>query len=319
MYVIKNPFRLLVAGALLLSSAVFVACNENSTPTAQPRTITDIVQTDSRFTILRAAVIKAGLADALRAGSLTVFAPTDDAFRNAGIQNVDNLTAAQLTPILQYHVLNSRVPSANINTANNTPVQTLLSGPNGIVYVTKTSAGGVSVNGRTVTTADVAADNGVIHVIDGVLMPPAADLVTSVLGDPQNFSLLAAAVQRAGAGVVTALSSLTAGTVFAPTNQAFISAGLSATAIAAADPALLTRVLSYHVVPGRVFSTQLSNNLTTGTLLGATPVLTFGVTGNAVTVRGAGNGTNASNVTRANILTTNAVVHQIDRVLLPGS
>lgn len=316
----QHPFRTL-AGCLLLFITLFASsCKKDDTPVTQTNTITDIVQSDSRFTILRAAVIKAGLADALRSGSLTVFAPTDDAFRAAGITAdvvSNSLTASYLTQVLQYHVLNSRVPAANIPTAVNTPQQTLLT-TNGTVYITKTG-NNVSVNGRRVTIADVPADNGVVHVIDGVLMPPTGDVVAAVIADPQNYSLLAQAVQRAGAGVVTALQSTTAATLFAPTNQAFIDAGLSATAIAATPPATLQRVLSYHVVPGRVFSTQLTDGLTSPTLLGTTPTLRFGVTGTGVTVTGAGNGTSASNITNANTLTTNAVIHRIDRVLLPGS
>jgi uncharacterized surface protein with fasciclin (FAS1) repeats len=105
--------------------------------------------------------------------------------------------------------------------------------------------------------------------------------------------------------------------VFAPTNDAFISAGFSASAIAAADPAVLARVLSYHVVPGRVFSTQLTDGVTPATLLGPTATVRINVAGNNVTVTGQGNGTNAATVIGANNLTSNAVVHVINRVLLP--
>jgi len=173
----------------------------------------------------------------------------------------------------------------------------------------------VSVNGRRVTTADVAADNGVVHVIDGVLLPPGGDVVATVIANPQNFSLLAAAVTRAGTGVVTALQSTTAATVFAPTNQAFIDAGFSATAIAAASPAVLARVLQYHVVPGRVFSTLLADGVTPATLLG--PTVRVNVSGAGVTVTGQGNGTNAATVVGPNNLSSNAVIHVINRVLLP--
>lgn len=317
----QHPFRAVI-GCLILGVTLFAAgCKKDTTPVmTQTNTITDIVQTDSRFTILRAAVVKAGLTDALRTGSLTVFAPTDDAFRAAGItaDAVSNsLTAAYLTPILQYHVLNSRVPATSIPSAVNTPQQTLLTS-NGTVYISKVN-NNVSVNGRRVTVADVPADNGVVHVIDGVLMPPTSDITAALTSDPQNYSLLVAAVTRAGTGITSALSSATAITVFAPTNQAFIDAGLSATAIAATPPATLQRVLAYHVVPNRVFSTLLTDGLTSATLLGTTPTLRFGVSGSSVTVTGAGNGTTAANVTSANMLTTNAVIHRIDRVLLPGS
>ena len=269
---------------------------------------------NNNFTLLRAAVQRAGLADFLRGGTLTVFAPTDDAFKAAGYADVAAINAvpvADLTRILQYHVVSSRIPAANVPAAQNTVVQSLLPA-NGALYVSKVN-NVVSVNGRTVTTADVAADNGVIHIINGVLLSPPGDVVGAVVGNPQSFSLLTAAVTRAG--IASTLTSATAITVFAPTNDAFIAAGFNAAAIAAATPAALTRILTYHVVPGRVFSTLLTDGVTPATLLG--PTVRVNVSGNGVTVTGQGNGTNASTVTSANILTTNAVVHAINRVLLP--
>ena len=304
------------SGLLLLTILFFTSCKKDD-PVVTTNTITDVVNKNNDFTLLRAALVRANLTEALKTGSLTVFAPNDAAFKASGIPDVaavNGLPVATLTTILQYHVLGTRVLASAIPTAVNTPQQTLLT-TNGTVYVSKIGST-VSVNGKKVTTADVAADNGVIHVIDGVLMPPSGDVVAAVLADPGSYSLLQAAVIRAG--VAATLTSATAITVFAPTNEAFIAAGFNAAAIAAAPPATLARVLSYHVVPGRVFSTQLTDGLTTGTLLGATPTLKFGV-GTGVTVLGAGNGTTASNVTSANNLTTNAVIHKIDRVLLPGS
>ncbi len=293
---------------------LFTSCKKDDSPVTT-NTITDIVLANNDFTLLRAAVQRAGLADALRTGTLTVFAPTDAAFRAAGFADVAAINAlpiATLTALLQYHVLPTTVRVADVAAAQNTRVQSLLA-TNGTLYVTKIN-NNVSVNGRTVTTADVAADNGVVHVINGVLIPPAGDVVATVGANPQSFSLLAAAVQRAGAGVLTALQSTTAATVFAPTNDAFISAGYSASAIAAADPALLTRVLSYHVLPGRLFSTQFTDGVTPATLLG----LPCGSTCcSSVTVTGQGNGTNAATVVGPNNVSTNAVIHVIDRLLLP--
>ncbi|XWW48462.1 fasciclin domain-containing protein [Fibrella sp. USSR17] len=307
--------RLLLGACFVLSTILFSSCKKDDTPVTT-NTITDIVLTNNDFTLLRAAVQRAGLADALRSGSLTVFAPTDAAFRAAGYADVAAINAASvasLTSLLQYHVVGSRITAANIPAAQNTAVPSLLT-TNGTLYVSKVGSS-VSVNGRRVTTADVAADNGIVHVIDGVLMPPSGDVVAAVIGNPQNFSLLAQAVQRAGAGVITALQSTTAATVFAPTNQAFIDAGLSATAINATDPAVLARVLSYHVVPGRVFSTLLTDGVTPATLLG--PTVRVNVSSAGVTVTGQGNGTNAATVVSANNLTSNAVIHGINRVLLP--
>lgn len=315
MRVSTQPWRLLIGVCFLVSTVLFSSCKKDDNPVTT-NTVTDIVLTNNNFTLLRAAVQRAGLADALRGGTLTVFAPTDDAFRAAGFADVAAINAApvaDLTTILQYHVVASRLPAASVPAAQNTAVQSLLT-TNGTLYVSKIN-NVVSVNGRTVTTADVAADNGVVHIINGVLLPPGGDVVATVLANPQNFSLLAAAVQRAGTGVVTALLSTTAATVFAPTNQAFIDAGFSATAIAAAAPATLARVLSYHVVPGRVFSTQLTDGVMPATLLG--PTVRVNVSGTGVTVTGQGNGTNAATVVGPNNLSTNAVIHVINRVLLP--
>lgn len=318
MHLMSTSRRLLAGSFLLLTAIFFSSCKKDDT-VVTTNTITDIVNKNNDFTLLRAALVRANLTEALKTGSLTVFAPNDAAFKASGIDlaTINALPVATLTSILQYHVLGTRVLAAAIPTAVNTPQPTLLT-TNGTVYVSKIGSA-VSVNGKKVTTADVAADNGVVHVIDGVLIPPASDIITTVLADPASYSLLAAAVTRAGAGVVTALQSTTAATLFAPTNEAFIASGFGAAAIAAATPAALTRILSYHVVPGRVFSSQLADGLTVGTLLGATPTLKFGVTATTVTVLGAGNGTTTANVTSANNLATNAVIHKIDRVLLPGN
>ncbi|WP_229374272.1 fasciclin domain-containing protein [Fibrella rubiginis] len=319
MHFINKSLHLLAGSLLLLTGLLTSSCKKDD-PVVTTNTITDIVNKNNDFTLLRAALVKANLTETFKTGSFTVFAPNDAAFKASGIADVaavNALPTATLTNILQYHVLGTRVLASAIPTAVNTPQQTLLT-TNGTVYVSKIGST-VSVNGKKVITPDVAADNGIIHVIDGVLIPPTGDVVATVLADPGSYSLLAAAVTRAGAGVVTALQSTTAATLFAPTNDAFIASGFSATAIAAATPAQLTRILSYHVVPGRVFSTQLTDGLTSATLLGATPTLKFGVTATSVTVLGAGNGTTTANVTSANNLATNAVIHKIDRVLLPGN
>ncbi|MBO0934174.1 fasciclin domain-containing protein [Fibrella aquatilis] len=308
--------RLLALCLLFVGFAFLTSCKKDPDPVAT-NSITDIVSKNNDFTLLRAALVRANLTETFKTGTFTVFAPNDAAFKASGIADVaavNNLPVATLTNILQYHVLGKRVAASEVPTAVNTPLQTLLT-TNGTVYVSKIGST-VSINGKKVITPDVAADNGVIHVIDGVLMPPSGDIVATVLANPGSYSLLAQAVTRAGTAVVTALQSTTAATVFAPTNEAFIAAGFNAAAIAAAAPATLAKVLSYHVVPGRVFSSQLTDGLTVGTLLGATPTLKFGV-GTGVTVLGASNGTSASNVVVANEVATNAVIHRIDRVLLP--
>lgn len=298
-----------------LLAGLFVACKDDEEEVA-PMTVTDIVLANNDFTILRAAVQHAGLADALKAGTLTVFAPNDAAFNASGFANaaaVTSLPAATVKAILEYHVLGSTVLSTDIATASNQAVPTL----NGqTAYITKNAAG-VSVNGSTVVAADVNADNGVIHVINRVLLPPSQNLLQIAQGNPDFSYLVAAAVRAAEANptVVAALTSdASAFTVFAPTNQAFIAAGFpTAASLTAADPAVLASIILYHVVPGRVFSTNLATGNVTAAASG---VLKVDVS-DGVKITGNGNGTTASNVVSANILATNGVVHVIDRVLLP--
>ncbi|MBC7919972.1 MAG: fasciclin domain-containing protein, partial [Ferruginibacter sp.] len=168
-----------------------------------------------------------------------------------------------------------------------------------------------------VTQADVAASNGVIHVIDRVLSPPTQSIVELAQDNPA-LSLLVAAALRAGNMVVNTLSSSSTGglTVFAPTNAAFQAAGFAnEAAINAASPATLANILTYHVVPGRVFSPIVPNATDVTTAQGGTVRTT--VTGTAVTVLGKSNNNQASSVTSADILATNGVVHVVDRVLLP--
>ncbi|WP_044129634.1 fasciclin domain-containing protein [Rudanella lutea] len=304
----------------VLLLGIATSCKEDEGTT--PQTVTDLVVADSRFSLLEAAVLRAGLGDALRTtNNITVFAPTDEAFRAAGFADAAAINAAPvatLAAILQYHVLPTRVASSAINVGDNAPQASLLS-TNGTVYVTRNS-GGVSVNGARVTTADIAASNGVIHAIDKVLLPPAGNLLEAVVAlntaNNNQYSLVIAAVQRAGAAVVGALSTAAGPfTLFLPNNAAFTAAGLGTeAAINAANPATLQGILLNHVVPARVFSTNL--------VAGAVPMAggsasTVAINGNSVTITGKGNGTSASNVTRTDIVATNGVVHLIDRVLLP--
>lgn len=183
------------------------------------------------------------------------------------------------------------------------------------IYVSK-NASGVFVNGAAVVSADVKAKNGIIHVIDNVLMPSTGDIVEALIGKT-DYSFLVTAVVRASQGAVNVKEVLEAEgpyTVFAPNNQAFIDAGFTSTqAIEAADPAALTTILTSHVLSGRVFSNAIQNNMTATTL--AQNTITFNI-GSNVTVKGAGN-TVAPNIVTVNEVTDNGVIHFIDKVILP--
>jgi uncharacterized surface protein with fasciclin (FAS1) repeats len=306
---LRNLFFALLA----LSSFTFLtSCGEDEPikPVVK-KTIVDVVVGDANFSFLKAAVVAAGLDKTLaETPNLTVFAPTNQAFKNAGFKDEAAVSAADkatLVAILQYHVLGSKVASADIKTADNQELTTL---GKAIAFLTKNTSG-VSINGAKVVTADVAADNGVIHVIDAVLLPPSKNIVELVVADP-NLSLLKTAVLRANEGatkVVTVLSGTGPFTVFAPTNAAFTKAGFDEAKLKAADPAFLAKVLTHHVVGARVFSTNLKDGAVKS-------VQGDDLTFKGATVQGSFN-SSASNITTVNILPTNGVIHVIDAVLLP--
>jgi len=173
------------------------------------------------------------------------------------------------------------------------------------------------IKGTQVIVADVKAANGVIHVIDNILMPPAGNIVATALGN-KDFTYLVAAVLRASQGSTNVAALLSGNgplTVFAPVNQAFIDAGFATIAdINAADPDVLTSILAYHVVAGRVFSSDLTNNMSVPMLAGGNTIITLN---GGAKILGEGNGMDAHNIIKTNIVTTNGVIHVIDGVLLP--
>lgn len=297
---------------LLVSSFLFTSCEDDEV--VAPKTAVDVVVENSNFTLLEAAVLHAGLAEALASPTITVFAPTDDAFKAAGFANAAAIQAADkalIASILTYHVVGSPIPASAIETKNNAEVTTLNTAK---VYVTK-NAGGVSVNGAKVTTADVKAENGaIIHIIDAVLIPESRNIVALAQANP-NLSLLVAAVLRANQGatkVVDILSSAGPFTVFAPTNDAFIAAGFpTAAAIQAAPPDVLASILTYHVIQSRVYST----NLATGNVATANGS-NIAVNASNATLKGNANAANTK-IIGVNIPASNGVVHLIDSVLLP--
>lgn len=300
---------------MMAATVLFSSCSKDD-PKPADKSIAALVTANADFSLLRTALIEAGLVDVLSAsGTYTVFAPNNAAFIAAGLDTEAKIKAVPVTTlkgILTYHVLGQRVASAEIATANNTAVKTLNEQN---VFITKNGSG-VFVNGASVIQADLNASNGVVHVINSVLMPATGNIVETAQANP-NFSYLVAAVLRASQGstnVAAALSGAGPLTVFAPTNQAFINAGFPTIAsIQAANPATLTSILTYHVVSGRVLSSDLTEGAKPATLNGGT--LTISLNGGAK-VKGNTNAT-ASVISPANLITTNGVIHVVDQVLLP--
>jgi uncharacterized surface protein with fasciclin (FAS1) repeats len=284
-----------------------------------PKTIYETIASDPNYSYLTAAVNKANLVSALDdAGKsdLTLFAPDNNAFISAGFKSVSDLLAipdTMLSQVLLYHVLGDKVEADQIPQADNTPVATLNGQP---VYATRNSGGSVYINGVTVTKANIECKNGVIHDINRVLLPATGTIVQTAIDNP-NLSLLVAAVLRASQGatdVATVLSGTGPFTVFAPTNQAFINAGFpDMAAINNADPNTLASILTYHVIAGRIFSSDLTDGTAPATVNGETVSVSLT---NGAQVKGNGN-SSASNIIATDIVATNGVVHVIDQVLLP--
>ncbi len=311
----KNLFK--VSMLMLLSIPVLISSCKKDDPAPVSNTITDVVVGSANFSTLEAAVLKANLQTTLSgAGPFTVFAPDNAAFTASGITTttLNSLTSSQVSNILLYHTIGAKIMAADVPVGPNAKVVTA-SGDS--VFVTK-NANGVFVNGTKVNTADVAADNGVIHSLSAVLMPPSGNIVETAIAS--GLDSLVKAVLRAtnGPGGDPTLAATLGSaklTVFAPTNAAFtqLLSALSLTRIDDIPVATLLAVLRYHVVGGRAFSSDLANGSLTMLASGNTTVsLTSGakITGN-------GNGGNASNITAVNIMCRNGVVHLIDRVLLP--
>ncbi|OGX82854.1 hypothetical protein BEN49_13250 [Hymenobacter coccineus] len=311
--------------------------DDNNTAPNTEQNIVQVAQANSDFSTLVAAVTKADLAATLSGtGPFTVLAPTNAAFAQLGapFNTAANISAipagdpqiAALRNILLYHVLAGRKAAADFPEGPSAQVTQKPASATGIndntVYASRTGST-VSLNGATsVTTADVAASNGVIHAIDRVLMPPTATIADVVIAQaaasPAQFTSLLAALQRpAAAALLTTAADPSANlTVFAPTDAAFAAllTQLGLATLNDVPDATLVAVLQQHIVGSRAFSSDLTNGQVVTTLGGPA---TVGVMGSTVTVRGAGNGTDNANVTSANIMATNGVVHVIDRVLLP--
>jgi uncharacterized surface protein with fasciclin (FAS1) repeats len=330
----KTSFVLALSLPLLITS-----CDKDDEPVVvQPKTITETVVEGANFTLLEAAVVKAGYANLLgTTANLTVFAPNDDAFRQLditgdGIPDLDTeakinaLSGAGLDllkTVLNYHVLTSRVPSSVITAAGIESATYGTSGAGPKLFA-KLNGAKVYINGVEVVSADVAASNGIIHVINKVLVPPSVTITGAVATNP-NFSRLLYAINRVknggGADIAAALNGAGPFTVFAPTNAAFATSGFTTDASLDAVPiATLQSIILHHAVSARVFSSDLTagnvNSLLTAT--DATKKLTINLTGPAV--YGGGNGATAANwpkITGVNLVQTNGVVHIIDRVILP--
>lgn len=286
------------------STFILMLLLSTSLVSAQTGTIADIASGDPNFSTLVTALNQAGLDTLLadpNAGPFTVFAPTNAAFVNA---TPGTITPETLADILGYHV----VPGVYDSSAF--PALTTLTASQGGTLSFEYGSD-LMINGTaTVGTADLVASNGVIHVIDSVLLPP-VPTCADLLSDP-NFSTLASAVDTVG--LTTTLSDPTTGpfTIFAPTNEAFgnLPSGLLASLMM--DANALANLLTYHVVEGTALSSTIAGTDRLDSLLG--DVITVKtVTGTNLILILNENAT----IQQADIMASNCVVHVIDNVLIP--
>ena len=277
---------------------------EAATPEAQPATIVDIAVSDGRFETLVTALGAAGLVETLQGeGPFTVFAPTDDAFAKLPDGTVESLLAniPALTDVLLYHVVPGAVMAADVATLDSADT---VQGDSVAIAV---DGGTVRINGAQVVIADIQASNGVIHVIDSVLLPPEepASIVDIAVADGRFETLVAA---LGAAGLAETLQGDGSFTVFAPTDDAFAKLPDGTVESLLADIPALTDVLFYHVVPGAVMAADVVSLDSADTVQGDS--VAIAVDGGTVRINGA-------QVVIADIEASNGVIHVIDSVLIP--
>jgi transforming growth factor-beta-induced protein len=270
-------------------------------------TIVDVAVSAGSFKTLVAAVKAAGLVDALSGeGPLTVFAPTDEAFAKLPEGTVASLlkpeNKAKLTAILTYHVVPGKLPAAKVVGAKSLDS---LAGPALTVAV---GDDGVQVSGARVLKTDVFASNGVIHVIDSVMLPPEQPTIVELAAKAGKFGTLLAAAKAAG--LVDALNGDGPLTVFAPTDEAFakLPEGTVASLLKPENKAKLAAILTYHVVPGRVEARAAITAGKAKTLQGQE--VEFSIVDGRMNVNGAA-------VLGNDLGAKNGIVHVIDSVILP--
>jgi len=298
------------------------------------QTLTEVAISLPIFKSLVAAVVKTGLAETLSTPNLnaTVFAPTDAAFAKlpAPFNNATNINGITdqgqidaLRNILLYHVLGARVLRNQVAPGRSSAVTLKPAGAanDNTIYFSNT-LGVLVVNGNSlVLLPNVGASNGVIHVIDDVLLPPSQNIAEIAIGNPAFSSLVAALVKTNLAGVFTGAGDFT---VFAPTDAAFAqlpapfnnAANISAITDAGQISAL-ANILKYHVTSSRYFAWDLGLFRPITTLADGSNNKLIGVLGlNGGYVKGNQNPSYAR-IQPANILAVNGVIQVVDKVLLP--
>lgn len=291
---------------MLVRSMVAVALSGVMAVSSMAADIVDTAVAAGKFKTLAAALGAADLVDALKGeGPFTVFAPTDEAFAKLPKGTVETLLKPEnkgmLAGILTYHVVSGKVMAKQV--VGLTGAKTL----NGQRVDIAVDGSKVTVDGATVVTTDIACDNGVIHIIDSVILPADKTIPETASAAGSFKTLLAAAT---AAGLAETLGSKGPFTVFAPTDEAFakLPEGTVATLLKPENKQKLVDILKYHVVAGRVYSEDAVAAKSAKTLQGS-PI--------TVNVSKAGAMINSSKLVSTDIDASNGVIHVIDSVLMP--
>jgi transforming growth factor-beta-induced protein len=283
---------------------------------AAPKGTGDIVDTAvaaGSFKTLAAALQAAGLVETLKGkGPFTVFAPTDEAFAKLPAGTVESLLKPEnkekLIAVLTYHVVPGKVTAKevvklkNAGTVNGQRVDIAVKGDQVVLD-----------GGARVTATDIACSNGIIHIIDSVILPVQKNIL-EVAGEAGSFSTLAAAIEAAG--LTGALSGAGPFTVFAPTDEAFakLPQGTVEDLLKPENKEKLAAILKFHVIPGTIYAEQVVNLKDSGrTLQGQS----FQIRNKDGTVS-IGNKAATAGVICTDVEASNGVIHIIDTVLLPG-
>lgn len=279
----------------------------NASYERQAKDIVDTAVAAGTFNTLAAALNAAGLTDALKdEGPYTVFAPTDEAFSKLPKGTVEELlkpeNKAKLQAILKYHLVKGSVGSEKVTGLNF--AETL----NGQRVDIEVNSGTVKLDGKaTVTAVDIQASNGVIHVIDTVILPETKTVVEVAQGAKQ-FTTLLAAVEAAG--LTSTLIGEGPFTILAPTDAAFsaLPQGTVENLLKPENLDTLQSILKYHVISGRVYSDQVMKLNSAKTIGGQTVSISADASGVMI---------NEATVAKVDIEAANGVIHVIDAVLIP--
>jgi uncharacterized surface protein with fasciclin (FAS1) repeats len=324
MKILKNLKTVFV---LAFVATATLSCDDevNTTPVADT-TITGLAKGTANLSILVQALTRADLANNLSGkGPFTVFAPTNAAF-TAFLQanNFANLNAVPV-PVLKEILLNHVVSGSLQSTALTTGyVKTLgkgsASATNTLSMYVNTANNGVRLNGvSSVTTPNIAASNGVIHIVDAVIGLPT--IVTHATAN-SNFTTLVSLLNRPGQpNFVATLGTPGPFTVFAPTNAAFtaLNTELAPGGTASVSADNITKVLQSHVVGANVLAASLTNNQVVNTILPGTPSTTFQTfTVNLTPARITDAANRVTNIVATDVQCANGVIHVLERVLLPA-